>query len=55
MEKCPKCKAIQYSKMDKKYLELYGQCWACDREDWNFKKLSLKEFEKREAIALAKC
>lgn len=52
MEICPKCKEKQWSIMDKKYLEIYGHCWHCDKLEWQAGKLSLEEFEKRERIAL---
>jgi len=45
---CPKCTETQWSKADKKYLELYGNCWSCDKRKWENGELSLEEFEKRE-------
>lgn len=52
MDKCPKCKEKQESKMDKMYVKLFGNCWSCDRALWESKKLTLEEFEKREQEAL---
>jgi hypothetical protein len=51
-EKCPKCNCTQWSIQDKKYLELYGNCWGCDKEQWEQGKLTLEEFEKREVKSL---
>ena len=48
---CPKCGEQQWSNMDKKYLELFGQCWSCDQKLWDEGKLTLKEFERREKEA----
>ena len=45
---CDNCKNVQYSVSDKKYLDLFGQCWSCDKQLWEDGKLSLVEFERRE-------
>ena len=50
--KCPKCLQEQWSIMDKNYLRLYGQCWSCDRANWEGGTLTLAEFEEREKQAL---
>jgi hypothetical protein len=52
---CSNCKEQQWSAMDKKYLEIYGHCWGCDRRKWLAKNLSLEEFENREKVALNSC
>lgn len=54
MEKknCPKCSEAQWSIMDNKYLDLYGQCWSCDKRAWTSGEMTLEEFEKRERMAL---
>jgi hypothetical protein len=54
MEKknCPKCSEAQWSIMDNKYLDLYGQCWSCDKRAWTSGEMTLEEFEKRERAAL---
>lgn len=49
---CPKCSEKQWSIMDKKYLELFGVCWSCDKKEWEKGNLPLEEFEKRERLAL---
>lgn len=51
--KC-KCGEVQYSPMDKKYLEIFGICWYCDKERWEEGELSEKEFEIKEQHALDK-
>jgi hypothetical protein len=48
---CPKCEEQQWSLMDKKYLDLFGQCWDCDKKLWEEHKLSTEEFERREDTA----
>ena len=48
---CSKCGDYQYSVMDKKYLELFGQCWSCDKKLWQAGNLTIEEFEKREKEA----
>lgn len=50
---CPCCIKEQFSKMDKIYLKQNGQCWSCDREDWQKGELSTEEFERRERFANA--
>ena len=50
--KCLKCLQEQWSIMDKNYLRLYGQCWSCDRANWEGGTLTLAEFEEREKQAL---
>lgn len=52
---CPNCKETQWSAMDKKYLEIYGHCWSCDKKKWENKEMTTKEFEARENIALESC
>lgn len=49
---CPVCNSMQYSPMDKTYVQLFGQCWHCDQKEWTAKKLSTEEFERRESMAL---
>ena len=49
---CSICKEKQWSIMDKKYLELFGKCWSCDKKEWEAGRLSLEEFERRECEAL---
>ena len=49
--KCSKCDQIQYSLMDKNYLDLFRQCWSCDKDEWEAGTLSLEEFEAREKRA----
>ena len=49
---CSKCSEQQWSIMDKKYLQLYGHCWSCDKKLWQAKELSTEEFERREKEAL---
>jgi hypothetical protein len=49
---CLKCKEEQWSIMDKKYVELFGNCWSCDKKLWEEHELSLEEFERREDEAL---
>ena len=49
---CPNCHKQQWSIMDKNYLKIYGHCWSCDKKEWEAKRLSTEEFEKREVIAL---
>jgi hypothetical protein len=49
---CKHCNGRQYSESDKKYLEIYGRCWSCDKRDWETGKLTLAEFENREANAV---
>lgn len=51
-EICPQCNSIQWSSMDKKYVDLFGICWAEDKIKWEVGELSIEEFEKREAQAL---
>ncbi len=48
---CSTCQLPQFSVMDKAYLEQNGQCWACDRREWEAGKLPTEEFERRERIA----
>lgn len=48
MNICEHCGEAQYSVSDKKYLELFGQCWSCDKKLWESGELSLEEFESRE-------
>ena len=50
-----KCGGHQGSKMDKKYLELYGVCWSCDKKRWKKGKLSLHQFEMKEQLVLEHC
>jgi len=45
---CNKCSETQHSNFDKKYLEEYGNCWCCDRNDCRSGILTKQEFEKRE-------
>jgi hypothetical protein len=45
---CPDCSEKQWSIADRKYLEIYETCWACDKKRWKAGKLSLEEFEERE-------
>lgn len=49
---CPACSETQWSLVDKKYLALFGTCWAEDKKRWEDGELSLEEFEKREREAL---
>jgi hypothetical protein len=49
---CPKCSFRQWSRTDQKYLELNGQCWSCDRNDWASGELSTDEFERRESQSI---
>jgi len=49
---CPQCREKQWSVMDKKYIEIYGNCWSCDKKKWENKEISTEEFEKREVEAL---
>lgn len=51
--KCLKCGEKQYSKLDKEYTKLYGNCWECDKIKWKENILTLKEFELREQQAYA--
>ena len=48
---CPKCNEKQWSISDNNYLEQFGQCWGCDKKEWEAGRLSLEEFERRERIA----
>lgn len=48
---CPKCRERQWSITDNRYLKIYGHCWACDKKEWESKRLSLAEFEQREIKA----
>lgn len=49
---CTKCgKSVQFSLMDKFYLEMFGVCWDCDKKNWDNGTLSLEEFEKKETEA----
>jgi len=48
---CPKCTERQWSIADNRYLELFGQCWSCDKKEWQAGRLSLKDFEERERRA----
>lgn len=50
---CKHCNNIQYSKLDKEYVKLFGNCWECDKIKWKKGSLSLKEFELREQQAYA--
>lgn len=52
MYSCSKCKQLQWSVQDRKYLELYGHCWSCDKKEWEAGRLPFKEFEKREVESL---
>ena len=52
MKRCSKCKEIQWSIMDKNYLQIFGQCWSCDKKIWEKKEMTFEEFERREKIAL---
>lgn len=54
MDTCAKCGGSQWSVADKKYLELVGQCWSCDKKSWEAGTLSLEEFERREKQAVTK-
>lgn len=51
---CPKCNEEQWSIADNRYIELFGQCWECDKKNWESGKLSLEEFENREKQSLSK-
>lgn len=46
---------VQFSLMDRKYVEHFRICWNCDKKNWDEGKLSLKEFEARETKALSLC
>ena len=48
---CHACQEKQWSIADNRYLELFGQCWGCDKKRWENGELSLEEFEKRELLA----
>lgn len=45
------CGGRQWSASDKKYLELFGNCWSCDQKAWNEGRMTLEQFEKRELQA----
>jgi len=45
---CPECEQFQQSEYDQKYLEIYENCWECDRIKWKDGEMTLKKFEKRE-------
>ncbi len=49
---CPRCNEKQWSIIDKKYNELFGHCWFCDKKSWESGWLPLQEFERREREAL---
>lgn len=38
--------------MEKSYIEIFKQCWSCDKKLWEEKKISTLQFEERERIAL---
>jgi hypothetical protein len=41
----------QHSANDKKYLELFGVCWTCDRKLTQTGKMKVEDFERREQDA----
>lgn len=47
---CPKCKQIQHTQQDQRYLRLFQFCLNCDRKDCQNKWLSVEEFERREKM-----
>ena len=49
---CPVCKIKPNCLVDKIYLETNDNCWECDKNLWQKEKLSLKEFERREILAM---
>lgn len=49
---CKKCLQRQFSIMDKKYAQMFSQCWTCDKVEWEQGRLGLELFEKRETEAL---
>ena len=49
---CSKCNERQWSISNNRYLELFSQCWSCDKVAWQNKQLSLEEFERREVESL---
>lgn len=51
MTTCPDCGETQWSITDKRYLDLFGTCWAEDKLRWEQGMLSLEEFERREKKA----
>ena len=52
---CGKCDETQWSIGDNKYLELFGNCWSCDRKRWEDKRMTLQEFERREKVSSQSC
>lgn len=48
---CPKCNNVQSSLMDRTYLQQNGQCWSCDKKEWEEGKLTTEELERRERQA----
>ena len=48
---CPDCRQTQWSIADCNYVILFNTCWSCDKQRWENKELSLKEFEEREKDA----
>lgn len=49
--KC-KCDNEPFSRYDKAYLRIHGNCWDCDHRKWNDNKLSLNDFEAKETEAM---
>ena len=49
---CTKCGDKQWSIADNKYYELFGQCWSCDKKEWEAGRLELSEFERREELSV---
>lgn len=51
---CPNCTTLQYSPMDKKYVELFGTCRECDQRQCMLGSLSLEKLKKQKKEALEK-
>ena len=49
---CQKCGKKLYSAFDRKYVDMFDQCWECDKQKWDDGELELETFEAREQIAL---
>lgn len=52
VDTCPHCHQELWSYQDKKYLELYGFCWSCDKKWWEDGHMTTEEFEERERKSL---
>ena len=50
--KCPVCNEVWHSAFDINYIELYRNCWACDKKAWEEDRLSDYVFEERELEAI---